>query len=78
MLVCARGAEDAYSKHSKEYMHSYILESSEFAQGDYGRALFNGFLRENKAMKGMNEPSQRRKSFAMHSFECVFGRRASL
>jgi hypothetical protein len=33
-------------------MHSYILDSEEFAQGDYGRALFNGFLRENKAMKG--------------------------
>jgi hypothetical protein len=32
-------------------MHSYILESPEFGEGDYGRALFQGFLQENQAMK---------------------------
>jgi serine/threonine protein phosphatase PrpC len=46
---------DAYSKHSKDNMHSYILESPEFGGGDYGRALFQGFLQENQAMKDILE-----------------------
>lgn len=36
-------------------MHSYILESPEFGEGDYGRALFQGFLQENQAMKSAVE-----------------------